>query len=79
MTTKDKTPEDLATEAAKASEAGNHVTAEGLYLLAAARAAAQRNNHQRQESAKLWDRCATRERRLAELAKKTDTEPKKES
>lgn len=74
MTTKDKTPEEYALDAAKASEAGKHVEAERMYLLAAARAAAQQNNTKRQESAKLWDRCAVRERRLAELAKRAEAE-----
>ena len=79
MTIKNKGPEEIAEEAAKASETGNHADAERLYLLAAARAAAQQHNVKRQESAKLWDRCASRERRLAELTKKADAEPKKES
>lgn len=63
-------PDDIADRAAKASENGDHVEAEKLYLTAAARAAACVNQPTMKKNVKLWDRCASRERRLAELTKK---------
>jgi len=67
---KSKLPDQYASEAADASEAGDHTKAEQLYLTAAARASAYTNQPTMRKNAQLWDRCASRERRLAELAKK---------
>ena len=68
-----KRPEDFAADAAKASENGEHREAERLYLLAAARASAYTNQPTMHRNATRWDRCAVRERRLAELTKKSRT------
>jgi hypothetical protein len=67
--TKEKRPDDLAVEAAKASERGDHAEAERLYLTAAARAASYSQPTMR-KNMQHWDKCASRERRLAELTKK---------
>lgn len=63
-------PDEIADRAAKASETGDHTEAERLYLTAAARAAAFTNQPTMKKNVVLWDRCAARERRLAELSKK---------
>jgi len=69
MKDKDKRPDEFAADAAKASERGDHREAEKLYLTAAARASAYTNQPTMHRNATRWDRCATRERRLAELIK----------
>jgi len=63
-------PDEIAVRAAKASEDGNHTEAERLYLTAAARAAAYTNQPTMKKNAAIWDKNASRERRLAELTKK---------
>jgi hypothetical protein len=66
---KDKRPDEIAADAAKASESGEHREAEKLYLTAAARASAYTNSPSMAKNATKWDKCASRERRLAELTK----------
>lgn len=66
---KDKRPEEIARDAANASERGEHREAEKLYLTAAARASAYTNSPGMQKDAAKWDKCALRERRLHELTK----------
>jgi hypothetical protein len=63
-------PDEIADRAAKASENGDHTEAERLYLTAAARAAVFTNQPTMKKSMQHWDKCASRERRLAELTKK---------
>lgn len=67
---KDERPDEIAVRAAKASEMGEHREAEKLYLLAAARAATYMNQPTMRKNMQHWDKCASRERRLAELTKK---------
>ena len=64
---KDQRPDEIAADAAKASERGDHRNAERLYLTAAARASAYTNQPSMQKNASHWDKCAGRERRLAGL------------
>lgn len=64
-----KQPDDIADEAFAASKAGNHRDAERLFLLAAERAAERTASPTMQKHAQRWDKCAARERRLAELTK----------
>lgn len=64
---KDQRPDEIAADAAKASERGDHHEAERLYLTAAARASAYSNSPSMQKNVTKWDRCAARERRLTEL------------
>lgn len=71
MTTKQKDPrpDEIAADAAKASERGSHREAEKLYLTAAARASAYTNSPTMKKNMAHWDKCASRERRLAELTR----------
>ena len=69
MKDKDKRPDEIAVDAAKASERGDHREAEKLYLTAAARASAYTNQPTMKRNVTTWDKCASRERRLAELTK----------
>lgn len=64
---KDKRPDEIAADAAKASERGDHREAEKLYLTAAARAATYTNQPTMRKNVAHWDKCATRERRLGDL------------
>lgn len=68
-TTKDKRPDEIAADAAKASERCDHREAEKLYLTAAARGAAYTNQPTMRKNVAHWDKCASRERRLHELQK----------
>jgi hypothetical protein len=67
---KDARPDDIALDASKASDRGDHRDAERLYLLAAARASTYTNAPTMRKNMQHWDKCASRERRLAELTKK---------
>jgi hypothetical protein len=67
---KDARPDEIALDAAKASENGEHREAEKLYLTAAARASTYVNSPSMRKNMQHWDKCASRERRLAELTKK---------
>ena len=69
--TKDKRPDEIAADAAKASERGEHREAEKLYLTAAARASAYTNQPTMRKNMQHWDKCAARERRLHDLATET--------
>jgi hypothetical protein len=67
---KDARPDDIALDASKASDRGDHRDAERLYLLAAARASTYTKAPTMRKNMQHWDKCASRERRLAELTKK---------
>ncbi len=70
ITPRKEHPDEIADRAAEQSANGNHTEAERLYLFAAARAATFTNQPTMKKNVALWDKNASRERRLAELTKK---------